>query len=196
LFESEVEACVLLLEEGGVGEEGFGGGGVEGGDVAVGVVGVEVVAADLEAEGVVEIAAEDAAPCGEADVRAGGGDGRVGAEAIEDGEDEVGGSVVGVEAGAEGLVPEESRVARGGGFEGFFRWGVCEEVDAEDAAVAASGVAVHEWEAGVSGDDDALFVGDFVEGTSWAEVFAVDEGEHFILEFGAQFPWETVVERD
>jgi hypothetical protein len=157
---------------------------------------VEVVAADFEAEGVVEIAAEDAAPRGEAEVRAGGGDGRVSAEAIEDGEDEVGGSVVGVEAGAEGLVPEEGWVAGGGGFEGFFRWSVSEEVDAEDVAVAACGVAVHEREAGVGGDDDALFVGDFVEGSAWAEVFAVDEGEHFILEFGAQFPWETVVERD
>jgi hypothetical protein len=196
LFETEVEAGVLLMEEGRVGEEGFGGCGVEGGDVAVGVVGVEVIAADLEAEGVVEIAAEDAAPSGEAEVWSGGGDGRVSAEAIEDGEDEVGGSVVGVETGAEGLVPEEGGVARGGGFEGFFRRGVCEEVDAEDVAVAACGVAVHEREAGVGGDDDALFVGDFVEGASGAEVFAVDEGEHFILEFGAQFPWEAVVERD
>jgi hypothetical protein len=160
------------------------------------VVGVEVVAADLEAEGVVEIATEDAAPCGEAEVWAGGCDGRVRAEAFEDGEDEVGGGVVGVEAGAEGWVPEESGVARRGGFEGFFGWGICEEVDAEDAAVAACGVAVHEWEAGVCGDDDALFVGDFVEGAAWAEVFAVDEGEHFVLEFGAQFPRETVVERD
>jgi hypothetical protein len=101
-----------------------------------------------------------------------------------------------VETGAEGLVPEEGGVARGGGFEGFFRWSVSEEVDAEDGSVAACGVAVHEREAGVGGDDDALFVGDFVEGSAWAEVFAVDEGEHFILEFGAQFPWETVVERD
>jgi hypothetical protein len=54
-------------------------------------------------------------------------------------------------------------VAGGGGFEGFFRWSVSEEVDAEDVAVAACGVAVHEREAGVGGDDDALFVGDFVE---------------------------------